>query len=83
MRRILTLGFVFVLSLALAAPVLAEGSIVHTVQPGENLFRMLHGTYWHSNFGQPMSHGCINLPTPEARWLFNWASMGTLINIHY
>jgi lipoprotein-anchoring transpeptidase ErfK/SrfK len=43
----------------------------------------LHGTYWHSNFGQPMSHGCINLPTPEAGWLFNWASVGTLINIHY
>ena len=43
----------------------------------------LHGTYWHSNFGRPMSHGCINLPTPEARWLFNWASVGTLVNIHY
>lgn len=43
----------------------------------------LHGTYWHSNFGQPMSHGCINLPTPEAEWLFNWASIGTLVNIHY
>ena len=43
----------------------------------------LHGTYWHSNFGQPMSHGCINLPTPEAQWLFNWASVGTIVNIHY
>ncbi len=43
----------------------------------------LHGTYWHSNFGHPMSHGCINLPTPEAQWLFNWASVGTLVNIHY
>lgn len=43
----------------------------------------LHGTYWHSNFGRPMSHGCINLPTPEAQWLFNWASVGTLVNIHY
>jgi len=43
----------------------------------------LHGTYWHSNFGRPMSHGCVNLPTPEARWLFNWASVGTLVNIHY
>jgi lipoprotein-anchoring transpeptidase ErfK/SrfK len=43
----------------------------------------LHGTYWHSNFGRPMSHGCINLPTPEARWLYNWASVGTLVNIHY
>jgi len=43
----------------------------------------LHGTYWHSNFGHPMSHGCINLPTPEAQWLFNWASVGMLVNIHY
>ena len=43
----------------------------------------LHGTYWHSNFGHPMSHGCINLPTSEARWLFNWASVGTLVRIHY
>jgi LysM repeat protein len=43
----------------------------------------IHGTYWHSNFGHPMSHGCVNLPTPEAQWLFNWASVGTLVNIHY
>ena len=43
----------------------------------------LHGTYWHSNFGQPMSHGCVNLPTPEAEWLFNWASVGTPVVVHY
>jgi lipoprotein-anchoring transpeptidase ErfK/SrfK len=43
----------------------------------------LHGTYWHNNFGRPMSHGCVNLPTPEAEWLFNWASIGTLVYVHY
>jgi lipoprotein-anchoring transpeptidase ErfK/SrfK len=43
----------------------------------------IHGTYWHSSFGRPMSHGCINLPTSEAQWLYNWASVGTLVNIHY
>jgi lipoprotein-anchoring transpeptidase ErfK/SrfK len=43
----------------------------------------LHGTYWHNNFGHPMSHGCVNLPTPEAEWLFNWASVGTPVVIHY
>lgn len=32
----------------------------------------LHGTYWHNNFGVPMSHGCINLRNPEAKWLFRW-----------
>jgi len=42
-----------------------------------------HGTYWHHNFGTPMSHGCINMYTPDAEWLYNWASIGTLVNIHY
>jgi lipoprotein-anchoring transpeptidase ErfK/SrfK len=37
----------------------------------------LHGTYWHNNFGQPMSHGCVNMPTPEAEWAYNWAGIGT------
>ncbi len=43
----------------------------------------LHGTYWHNNFGTPMSHGCVNLSTPDAEWLFNWASVGTVVNVHY
>jgi lipoprotein-anchoring transpeptidase ErfK/SrfK len=42
----------------------------------------LHGTYWHSNFGTPMSHGCINLRTEDAAWLYNWADVGTLVNVH-
>jgi len=43
----------------------------------------LHGTYWHHNFGTPMSHGCVNLQTDDAAWLYNWASLGTLVNVHY
>ena len=43
----------------------------------------LHGTYWHNNFGTPMSHGCVNFSIPDAGWLFNWASVGTLVNVHY
>jgi lipoprotein-anchoring transpeptidase ErfK/SrfK len=43
----------------------------------------IHGTYWHNNFGHPMSHGCINMRTSDAEWMFNWASVGTLVNIHY
>ena len=42
----------------------------------------LHGTYWHNNFGTPMSHGCVNLRTSDAEWLFNWASVGTVVNVH-
>jgi len=42
----------------------------------------IHGTYWHHNFGTPMSHGCVNMDTKEAEWLYNWSSVGTLVNIH-
>lgn len=31
-----------------------------------------HGTYWHNNFGRPRSHGCINLSSQAARWVFLW-----------
>ncbi len=41
----------------------------------------LHGTYWHNNFGTPMSHGCVNMPTPEAEWLYHWAEMGTPVHV--
>ena len=43
----------------------------------------IHGTYWHSNFGTPMSHGCVNLATPDAQWIFNWSTYGTVVNVHY
>lgn len=43
----------------------------------------LHGTYWHNNFGNPMSHGCVNLTIADAQWLYNWSSYGTVVNIHY
>lgn len=33
----------------------------------------IHGAYWHDNFGNPMSHGCINMKIAEAGQLFNWA----------
>jgi LysM repeat protein len=43
----------------------------------------LHGTYWHSNWGHPMSHGCVNMPTPEALWLYNWAPIGTPVHVQW
>ncbi len=43
----------------------------------------LHGTYWHNNFGQPMSHGCVNMTNADAQWMYQWADYGTVVNIHY
>jgi hypothetical protein len=56
----------------------------------------LHAVYWHDGFGQPRSHGCINLAPLDARWLFEWtepqvpeawhgamsATEGTLVYVH-
>ncbi len=42
----------------------------------------IHGTYWHNNFGFPMSHGCVNMVTEEAAWLYDWAYVGISVNVH-
>ncbi|NOX61315.1 MAG: L,D-transpeptidase family protein [Chloroflexi bacterium] len=42
----------------------------------------IHGTYWHNNFGRPMSHGCVNATNKAARFLYNWAPYGTPVIIH-
>lgn len=34
----------------------------------------IHGTYWHNNFGHPMSHGCINMRTIDVAKLYEWAT---------
>ena len=41
----------------------------------------LHGTYWHNNFGTPMSHGCVNLPMDVADWMYQWATVGMRVEI--
>lgn len=43
----------------------------------------LHGTYWHNNFGTPMSHGCVNMETKDAFWIYENAPVGTYIMVHY
>ena len=43
----------------------------------------IHGTYWHNNFGTPMSHGCVNMQTSDAAWIYDFARIGTLVNVHY
>ena len=58
----------------------------------------IHGAYWHNNFGQPMSHGCVNAPLAQVAQLFEWSgpvlpagtnalrasadNPGTRVNVH-
>ncbi len=41
----------------------------------------IHGAYWHNSFGRVASHGCVNVPLESASWLFNWANIGTRVEI--
>jgi hypothetical protein len=34
----------------------------------------IHGTYWHNNFGVTMSHGCINMRSEDAKWIYRWST---------
>ena len=42
-----------------------------------------HGAGWRSSFGYSGSHGCINMPVPEAQWLYNWLDTNTVVQSHY
>lgn len=33
----------------------------------------IHGTYWHNDFGRRHSHGCVNVTSQAAQWIFRWS----------
>lgn len=33
----------------------------------------IHATFWHNNFGEKMSHGCVNVTPDDAKWIFRWS----------
>ncbi|WP_235282342.1 L,D-transpeptidase family protein [Microbacterium sp. SA39] len=40
-----------------------------------------HGTYWHNNYGQRMSHGCVNLPIDLAKYVYDWSPVGLEVSV--
>ena len=42
----------------------------------------IHGAYWHNNFGQPMSHCCVNVHYDNMERLYNFAQVGTRVEIN-
>jgi lipoprotein-anchoring transpeptidase ErfK/SrfK len=41
----------------------------------------IHYAYWHHNFGEPMSHGCINASLVDMMWIYDWAQVGTPVDV--
>ncbi len=69
-------------------PEAAQSGIPYEVKDVPNVMYMnfdaeaLHGAPWHNNFGNRMSHGCVNLPVEVAAFLYGWAPLGTQVWTH-
>ena len=65
----------------------ADGSLYDTPDvPWVSYFQggyALHGAPWRSTFGYAASHGCINLPVSTAKWVYDWAPIGTPVVSHF
>ena len=42
-----------------------------------------HGTYWHNDYGRPRSHGCVNLRSEDAKWLYRWTRPNVPVDADY
>ena len=31
-----------------------------------------HSTFWHNNYGEPMSHGCVNMTPEDSKFIYRW-----------
>jgi len=34
----------------------------------------IHSTYWHNNYGEKLSHGCVNADPDVAKFVFRWTN---------
>lgn len=39
----------------------------------------IHGAYWHNKFGIKVTHGCVNMKVADAKWVYDWAPIGTRV----
>ncbi|MDR1355957.1 MAG: L,D-transpeptidase [Propionibacteriaceae bacterium] len=54
----------------------------HVTWIGWNNMYGVHSAYWHTNFGIPQSHGCINVSPDQIMDVYNWLAVGDYIEVH-
>lgn len=57
------------------ATMVAPGDFIHSDVPWAQNFHgphAIHTAYWHDNWGEKMSAGCVNVSAIDGRWLFHW-----------
>jgi lipoprotein-anchoring transpeptidase ErfK/SrfK len=64
---------------------------VYRRQPGTNSHGMVHSAYFIRGYAvhgyasvpaYPASHGCLRVPIPNARSIYNWFTMGTRVDVY-
>jgi hypothetical protein len=74
-----------------ATPTVRGSFRVYRRQPGTNAKGMVHSAYFIRGYAvhgyasvpaYPASHGCLRVPVPNARSIFNWFTMGTRIDVY-
>jgi lipoprotein-anchoring transpeptidase ErfK/SrfK len=43
----------------------------------------MHGAPWRQAWGTPQSNGCVSMPTPAAKFVYDWTPNGTPVTVHY
>lgn len=54
---------------------IAPNKLVHSAVPWAQNFSgpyAIHGAYWHNDWGEPKSGGCINLSPKDAKWVYDF-----------
>jgi len=57
------------------ATMVAPGELIHSDVPWTQNFTgpyALHGAYWHNDWGELKSGGCVNVSPIDGKWLFEW-----------
>jgi lipoprotein-anchoring transpeptidase ErfK/SrfK len=43
----------------------------------------IHAAPWRKEFGVATSRGCVTLTAEDAAWLFDWAEVGTPVEVRW
>ncbi|HEV2753786.1 MAG TPA: L,D-transpeptidase, partial [Solirubrobacteraceae bacterium] len=76
---------------ARSTPTVTGSFRVYRKQPGTNALGMVHSVYFIRGYAlhgyksvptYPASHGCLRLPVPDARSVYDWARIGTRVDVY-
>jgi lipoprotein-anchoring transpeptidase ErfK/SrfK len=74
-----------------STPTVTGSFKVYSKTPGTNAKGMVDSAYFIGGYAThgypsvpvyPASHGCLRVPIPEARSLFNWIAIGTPVDVY-